>query len=97
LYYYLYSSLNYLKLIPASEIKIDRSFIKDIFNDENDAELVKIIIQIAKMMKMKIVAEGVETKAQAEILRILGCDYAQGFYFAKPMPFDEFIAYLKQQ
>ncbi|RUM47203.1 MAG: hypothetical protein DSY47_07095 [Hydrogenothermus sp.] len=92
-----YSSLNYLKLIPASEIKIDRSFIKDIFNDENDAELVKIIIQIAKMMNMKVVAEGVETKAQAEILRILGCDYAQGFYFAKPMPFDDFMAYLKQQ
>ena len=92
-----YSSLNYLKLIPASEIKIDRSFIKDIFEDENDAELVKVIIQIAKMMNMKIVAEGVETKEQAELLRILGCDYAQGFYFAKPMPFDEFMSYLKQQ
>lgn len=92
-----YSSLNYLKLIPASEIKIDRSFIKDIFHDENDAELVKIIIQIAKMMNMKVVAEGVETKAQVEILRILGCDYAQGFFFAKPMPFDDFIAYLKRQ
>ena len=92
-----YSSLNYLKLIPASEIKIDRSFIKDIFNDENDAELVKIIIHIAKMMNMKVVAEGVETKEQAELLRILGCDYAQGFYFAKPMPFDDFMVYLRQQ
>ena len=92
-----YSSLNYLKLIPASEIKIDRSFIRDMLVDKNDAELVKIITNIGKIMGLNIVAEGVETKEQLKFLKELGCEYAQGYYFAKPMPFEEFISFLKQK
>ncbi|GAB6072675.1 hypothetical protein JCM14244_10520 [Venenivibrio stagnispumantis] len=90
-----YSSLNYLKLIPASEIKIDRTFINDMITDNNDLELVKIIINIAKIMNLKVVAEGVETKEHLTFLQILGCDYAQGYYFSKPVPFEEFIKKLK--
>ena len=86
-----YSSLNYLKLIPASEIKIDRSFINDMLSDKNDLELVKIIINIAKIMDLKVVAEGVEDKEQAIFLKGLGCDYAQGYYFSKPIPFEKFM------
>ena len=92
-----YSSLNYLKLIPASEIKIDRSFVRDIFTDESDAKLVELIIEIGKILGMKVVAEGIETKEQAKLLKSLGCHYGQGYFFAKPMPFEEFKTYLKQQ
>ena len=92
-----YSSLNYLKLIPASEIKIDRSFIRDIFKDENDKQLVKLIIEIGKILNMKVVAEGIETKEHADLLKSLGCHYGQGYLFAKPMPFEEFKSYLTQQ
>ena len=86
-----YSSLNYLKLIPASEIKIDRSFINDMLVDVNDSELVKIIVNIAKIMNLKVVAEGVENNEQAIFLKGLGCDYAQGYYFSKPVPFERFM------
>ena len=85
-----YSSLAYLKKLPVYALKIDREFIKDLPNDRDDLEIVKATILLAKTFGLRTVAEGVETREQAELLKDLECDYAQGFYFAKPMPFEEF-------
>lgn len=81
-----YSSLSYLHYFPIDTLKIDRSFIKDMLNNPGSAALVKSIISLGKSLDMKIVAEGVEKQEEAIILRDLGCDMAQGYYFAKPMP-----------
>ncbi|MCB9982461.1 MAG: EAL domain-containing protein [Rhodospirillales bacterium] len=81
-----YSSLSYLHYFPIDTLKIDRSFVKDMLNNDGSAALVKSIISLGKSLNMKIVAEGVENKEEAVMLRDLGCDMAQGYYFAKPMP-----------
>ena len=86
-----YSSLAYLKSLPASEIKIDKSFVTDMTNDENDAIIVHATIVMAHNMGYRVVAEGVENAEILELLQILGCDIAQGFYFSKPMP-AEYVA-----
>lgn len=80
-----YSSLAYLQRFPIQKLKIDRSFINDIHDDHNDAAIAKSIIGLAHNMQMRVVAEGVETERQAEWLRDMGCDQAQGFLYAKPM------------
>ncbi|WP_331344308.1 putative bifunctional diguanylate cyclase/phosphodiesterase [Cellvibrio sp. UBA7661] len=80
-----YSSLAYLQRFPIQKLKIDRSFINDIHDDDNDAAIAKSIIGLAHNMQMRVVAEGVETEQQAEWLRDMGCDQAQGFLYAKPM------------
>ena len=85
-----YSALSYLASYPISQIKIDRSFISDIPLDLDKAELVKIIIQISKVLHLDIVAEGIETEAQAEYLYANGCYTVQGFLYGKPMPHAEF-------
>ena len=92
-----YSSLKYLKIIPSSEIKIDRSFIKDLLQNENDNELVKVIISIGKIMGLKVVAEGIEYNEQWIYLKGLGCDIGQGYLFSPPVPFEEFLKLLKKQ
>ena len=81
-----YSSLSYLHYFPIDTLKIDRSFVKDMLENESSLELVKSIISLGKNLKMKIIAEGVENKEEGIKLRELGCDMAQGYYFAKPMP-----------
>lgn len=81
-----YSSLSYLHYFPIDTLKIDRSFVKDMLKNEGSMALVKSIIALGKNMKMKIIAEGVEQKEEASKLRELGCDMAQGYYFAKPLP-----------
>lgn len=86
-----YSSLSYLKLFPIDVLKIDRSFIRDISTDPNDAIISAAIIGLAHNLGMEVVAEGVETKEQLEFLREKNCDIVQGFYFAKPMPADGFV------
>lgn len=91
-----YSSLSYLHYFPIDTLKIDRSFVKDMMGDESARELVKSIITLGKNLKMKIVAEGVENKDEAILLRSLGCDLAQGYYFAKPLPEQEIISFLKK-
>jgi diguanylate cyclase (GGDEF)-like protein len=88
-----YSSLSYFKHIPATELKIDKSFIDSMLVDAQDMELVKIIIHIAQQFGMTVVAEGVEDSESLHSLRELGCDTAQGYYLAKPLPADEFEAW----
>jgi len=85
-----YSSLNYLKRFPIASLKIDRSFVKDMTNDRNDAAIVSSIVALAKNMDLQVTAEGVETASQLELLKGLGCDYGQGFLLGRPVPADEF-------
>lgn len=80
-----YSSLAYLKSLPASEIKIDKSFVLDMIHDESDAVIVHSTIALAHNMGYRVVAEGVESAEVLELLQVLGCDVAQGFYFSEPM------------
>ncbi len=81
-----YSSLAYLKRLPVYAIKIDREFIKNLPEDKDSMELVKIMVAIAKNFGLKTLAEGIETEEQFTLLRELGCDYAQGYFFSKPLP-----------
>ena len=81
-----YSSLAYLKRFPIQKLKIDRSFIHDIHIDQNDASIANSIIGLAHNMMLNVVAEGVENEQQAAWLRQRGCDQAQGFLYAQPVP-----------
>jgi EAL domain-containing protein (putative c-di-GMP-specific phosphodiesterase class I) len=81
-----YSSLAYLTRFPVKSLKIDRSFVADVFNDNADAAIVRTIIEMAHQLGFTVVAEGVETDRQAAFLRQFGCEQAQGFLFARPMP-----------
>jgi diguanylate cyclase (GGDEF)-like protein len=92
-----YSSLNQLKRFPINTVKIDRSFIRDLTSDADDAAIVSAIIGTAHNMGMKIIAEGVETTAQLELLRNLQCDAMQGFLFSPPVPHNEALELLDQQ
>jgi len=85
-----YSSLNMLSAMPVDVLKMDRAFIRRIGDSEKDASLVALILGIAKSLKIPVVAEGVETKEQLELLRELGCPLVQGFYFSRPLPAAEF-------
>lgn len=85
-----HSSLSYFKHIPAQELKIDKSFVDSMLVDSQDLELVKIIIHIAHQFGLRVVAEGVEDRESLDMLRELGCDFAQGYYISKPLPRDEF-------
>ena len=84
-----YSSLNYLKRFPIDTLKIDATFVQDVQTDADDRAIIKSIIALADSMHLKIVAEGVETKAQYDILHTLGCDFIQGYYVCHPMSSDD--------
>lgn len=86
-----YSSLSYLKQFPISKLKIDREFIRNINNDQDDAAIVRAIIAMAKTLNLGIVAEGIENIDQLSLLQDLNCDSYQGFYFSRPLPKEEFF------
>ncbi|MGN2410934.1 sensor domain-containing phosphodiesterase [Pseudomonas syringae] len=91
-----YSSFSYLKKFPIDVIKIDRSFIRDIPDDEDDMEITSAVIAMAHNLKLKVVAEGIETAAQLAFLRRHRCDVGQGYLFDKPIPGEELIEKLQR-
>ena len=84
-----YSSLSYLKHFPIDRLKIDKSFVKSIDENPQDLAICRTIITLAHSLNLKVVAEGIETEAQLHRLLELGCDYGQGYYFARPMPLEQ--------
>jgi len=91
-----YSSMAYFKYIPANELKIDQSFIRYMLENDMDQHIVKTVIDMAHGFDIKVVAEGIENQETLISLKEAGCDIAQGYHIAKPMPQDEFINWLNQ-
>ena len=85
-----YSSLNMLSSIPIDVLKMDIAFIRNIERSEKDFHLVKLVVDIARSLKLSVVAEGVETEGQLNLLRKVGCNIVQGYYFSRPLPADDF-------
>ncbi len=90
-----YSSLAYLSRFPLNTLKIDRSFIRDITTNLDDREITKAIIAMGQSLNLKVLAEGVETEHQLELLRQSGCDYIQGYYYSKPVPAGMILPFLE--
>ncbi|WP_375547298.1 putative bifunctional diguanylate cyclase/phosphodiesterase [Pseudomonas auratipiscis] len=91
-----YSSLSYLKSLPLDKIKIDKSFVQDLFDDDDDATIVRAIIQLGKSLGMQVIAEGVETAEQEAYIIAQGCHEGQGYHYSKPLPARELTAFLRQ-
>ena len=87
-----YSSLAYLTRFPVAALKIDRSFVAGIGRETSDPAIVRTIIEMARTLGFTVIAEGVESQSQVAFLRRFGCHQAQGYFFARPMPIEEFIA-----
>ena len=90
-----YSSLSYLHSIPIDVLKIDRSFVGRMTEGEQALQIVRTVIELARVLGMDVVAEGIETVEQYRLLRKLGCRYGQGYLFAKPMPAEEISRLLR--
>ena len=90
-----YSSLAYLKRLPVDELKIDKSFVTDMEENDNDAVIVRSTIDLAHNLGLKVTAEGVETRGAWDLLEILGCDNSQGYFMGKPMPAEKLEAWLQ--
>lgn len=90
-----YSSLAYLKKFPIDGLKIDRSFIRDIPGDSDDEAITRAIVALSQALRLKVVAEGVETHAQLDFLNYEGCDEVQGYLFSKPLTYDKFVELMK--
>jgi len=91
-----YSSLSYLKLLPLDRLKLDRSFVKDIESDPNDAAISAATISMSHELGLTVVAEGVENEAQLVLLSSMGCDLVQGFYFSKPLAAEECFRFIQR-
>ena len=91
-----YSSLSYLSRLPLDRIKIDRSFVQRLNGGQSDVDLLQAIIQMGKSLRLRVLAEGVETRDDADTLTEMGCDEAQGYFFGKPMPLHELIVFLRK-
>lgn len=92
-----YSSLSYLTRLPIDCLKIDRSFVMQLESEESKKTMIQNIIQTAHALKMEVIAEGIETKEQAELLKMFNCEKGQGYYFSKPLPFQELLQYVDAQ
>jgi diguanylate cyclase (GGDEF)-like protein len=86
-----YSSMSYIKKLPISRIKIDKSFVDDILEDRSDIKIIEAMVLMAKSFDYETIAEGIETREQEEVLKDLGVDFGQGFYFSKPKRIEELI------
>lgn len=91
-----YSSMSYLRRFPIDKLKIDRGFVKDLLNRADDASIVQAIISLAHSLRLKVVAEGVETAEQLSSLKSMGCDQYQGYHFSPPLPAAEFGELIKR-
>jgi len=92
-----YSSLSYMRRLPLDRLKIDRSFIQELASNKNDLAIVRTIIDLGHILNLAVLAEGVETAAQLALLKVEGCDGAQGFLFGQAVPAEQFVAELMQQ
>ncbi|MFZ4625435.1 MAG: putative bifunctional diguanylate cyclase/phosphodiesterase, partial [Rhodoferax sp.] len=92
-----YSSLSYLKRLPLDQLKIDQSFVRDIVTHPNDAAIAKTIVALGQNLGMTVIAEGVETAGQRNVLAGLGCLNYQGYFFSRPVPLADFAALVRQQ
>jgi len=88
-----YASLSYLKKFPLDGLKIDRSFVRDLLTDSDDAAIVSSTIGLSKQLGLSVIAEGIETRATADLLAAMGCEEGQGYFFGRPMP----VAALEEQ
>ncbi|MFB2898037.1 EAL domain-containing protein [Aerosakkonemataceae cyanobacterium BLCC-F50] len=91
-----YSSLAYLHLLPIDTVKIDRSFVNQMTEDPRNLDIVETIITLAHRLDLNVIAEGVETQAQRDILRSLHCEYGQGYFFSKPLPPQQIVTWISQ-
>ena len=92
-----YSSLSYLRKLPLDELKIDRSFIMELSKNADSRAIVATIVYLAKNLKLSTVAEGIESKAELEFMRKLGCHQYQGFFFSRPVPGNEIVELLTRK
>jgi EAL domain-containing protein (putative c-di-GMP-specific phosphodiesterase class I) len=92
-----YSSLQHLKELPVAELKIDKSFVIDMIEDEDDAVIVRSIIDLAHNLGLSVVAEGIEGEETLNIIQVLGCDYGQGFHISRPVSASDVSAHLEQK
>jgi EAL domain-containing protein (putative c-di-GMP-specific phosphodiesterase class I) len=91
-----YSSMSYLRRFPIDKLKIDRVFINEIVSRPEDASIVRAIVSLAHSLRLKVVAEGVETAEQLDFLKAAGCDEYQGFHFSRPLPAADFERLMRQ-
>ena len=88
-----YSSLSYLKDLPLHILKIDKSFLDDLFTTEKDQVILQSIIELGHRLNLEIIAEGIETQSQLDVLKKMNCDYGQGYLFSRPLGLNEITQY----